>query len=352
MRVIGLAGWSGAGKTTLIASLIPELTAPRPHGLDDQARPSRLRRRSARQGLLRPPEAGAKEVLVSSSQRFALMHELRGEPEPPLDDAAAATRLRSTSSSSRASSASAHPKLEVYRSETEQGLHPPEATATSQRSRRTPRARSRSRVSRSDDVAAIADWMLANAPRDRQAGSSLKPAARSLGAETAAAKECSLPWPRARPDTSRTRSGPCLRPAQGSRSTRHGRVTTMTRGAALRPRCPVRSAAAACRSYACGFPCRLHGLARRLAWQRDRRAVFFGCRSRRRRCRPRRPGLRVALIRQRRKVALALERLRPARPARREPLTAREWSDGRPHSRRSRAPSPNGAARAPPACPR
>ena len=84
MKVIGLAGWSGAGKTTLIVKLLPALKA---HGLtvstikhahhnfdvDVPGKDSYLHR-----------EAGAREVLVASSSRWALMHELRGAPEPDL----------------------------------------------------------------------------------------------------------------------------------------------------------------------------------------------------------------------------------------------------------------------------
>jgi molybdopterin-guanine dinucleotide biosynthesis protein B len=84
VRVIGLAGWSGAGKTTLIVKLIPYLhekgllvsTLKHAHhafDVDQPGKDSYLHR-----------EAGASEVLVASSRRFALMHELRGEAEPSL----------------------------------------------------------------------------------------------------------------------------------------------------------------------------------------------------------------------------------------------------------------------------
>lgn len=84
MRVIGLAGWSGAGKTTLIVKLIPYFrsrglsvsTLKHAHhafDVDQPGKDSYLHR-----------EAGAQEVLVASSMRFALMHELRGAQEPGL----------------------------------------------------------------------------------------------------------------------------------------------------------------------------------------------------------------------------------------------------------------------------
>jgi molybdopterin-guanine dinucleotide biosynthesis adapter protein len=84
-RVIGLAGWSGAGKTTLIAKLIPVLNA---RGLSV----STLKHAHHAFDVDRPGkdsyvhrEAGATEVLVASSNRWALMHELRGAAEPSLD---------------------------------------------------------------------------------------------------------------------------------------------------------------------------------------------------------------------------------------------------------------------------
>lgn len=83
MRVIGLSGWSGAGKTTLLARLIPHLiaeglrvsTMKHAHSnfdVDVPGKDSWLHR-----------QAGATEVLISSGRRWALMHELRGAPEPP-----------------------------------------------------------------------------------------------------------------------------------------------------------------------------------------------------------------------------------------------------------------------------
>ena len=82
MRVIGLAGWSGAGKTTLMVRLVPELVRRgltvstmkhAHHGFDvDQPGKDSHRHR----------EAGATEVLVASERRWALMHENRGTPEP------------------------------------------------------------------------------------------------------------------------------------------------------------------------------------------------------------------------------------------------------------------------------
>jgi molybdopterin-guanine dinucleotide biosynthesis protein B len=86
MRIIGLAGWSGAGKTTLVAKLIPSITA---RGL----RVSTLKHAHHAFDVDQPGKdsymhrmAGATEVLVSSQNRFALMHELRGAPELTLSE--------------------------------------------------------------------------------------------------------------------------------------------------------------------------------------------------------------------------------------------------------------------------
>jgi molybdopterin-guanine dinucleotide biosynthesis protein B len=85
-RVIGFAGWSGAGKTTLLCKLIPLLAA---RGL----KISTLKHAHHAFDVDRPGKdshdhrlAGATEVLVSSGRRWALMHELRTEPEPSLAD--------------------------------------------------------------------------------------------------------------------------------------------------------------------------------------------------------------------------------------------------------------------------
>lgn len=86
MKVIGVAGWSGAGKTTLISRVIPYLHEQglrvsvikhAHHGFDVDVpgKDSWVHRQS-----------GAEEVLVSSANRWALMHELRGVAEPPLAD--------------------------------------------------------------------------------------------------------------------------------------------------------------------------------------------------------------------------------------------------------------------------
>jgi molybdopterin-guanine dinucleotide biosynthesis adapter protein len=86
MKVIGLAGWSGAGKTTLLSRVIPYLLgrglrvsvikhAHHEFDVDVPGKDSWVHRQS-----------GATEVLVSSTRRWALMHELRGASEPRLPE--------------------------------------------------------------------------------------------------------------------------------------------------------------------------------------------------------------------------------------------------------------------------
>ena len=86
MKLFGLAGYSGSGKTTLLEQLIPVLRKlgvtlsvikHAHHDFDiDQPGKDSYRHR----------QAGAQEVLVSSAQRWALMHELREVTEPSLKD--------------------------------------------------------------------------------------------------------------------------------------------------------------------------------------------------------------------------------------------------------------------------
>ncbi len=116
MRILGIAGWSGAGKTTLLSKLIPELVgrgirvstmkhAHHAFDVDTPGKDSYVHR-----------EAGATEVMVSSTNRWALMHELRGEPEP---DAAALIRHMTPVDLLLVEGFKnePHDKLEIYRAE-------------------------------------------------------------------------------------------------------------------------------------------------------------------------------------------------------------------------------------------
>ena len=85
MRIFGLAGWSGSGKTTLLTAVLPELVArglsvstiKHAHHEFDIDQPGK--------DSWRHRQAGAHEVMVASSRRWALMYELRDAPEPSLD---------------------------------------------------------------------------------------------------------------------------------------------------------------------------------------------------------------------------------------------------------------------------
>lgn len=86
MRVYGITGWKNAGKTGLMERLVGEITArgfsvstvKHAHHDTDVDQPGR--------DSYRHRAAGAREVLLASPRRWALMHELRGQDEPPLDD--------------------------------------------------------------------------------------------------------------------------------------------------------------------------------------------------------------------------------------------------------------------------
>ncbi|HUB97109.1 MAG TPA: molybdopterin-guanine dinucleotide biosynthesis protein B [Stellaceae bacterium] len=83
-RIFGLAGWSGSGKTTLVTRLIPTLvargltvsTVKHAHHAFDIDQPGK--------DSWKHREAGAREVMVASQSRWALMHEHRDAPEPGL----------------------------------------------------------------------------------------------------------------------------------------------------------------------------------------------------------------------------------------------------------------------------
>jgi len=114
MTLFGIAGWSGSGKTTLLARLIPALVARgvrvstikhahHAFDLDTPGKDSHTHRM-----------AGATEVLVGSASRYALIHELRGAPEPTLEELAsrlAPVDLVLVEGFKR----SGHHKLEVWR---------------------------------------------------------------------------------------------------------------------------------------------------------------------------------------------------------------------------------------------
>jgi molybdopterin-guanine dinucleotide biosynthesis protein B len=85
MKLIGLIGWKNSGKTTLIVKLLQELagrglkvsTMKHAHHNFDVDTPGK--------DSYQHRQAGATEVLVSSGNRWVLMHEHRGDPETGVD---------------------------------------------------------------------------------------------------------------------------------------------------------------------------------------------------------------------------------------------------------------------------
>jgi molybdopterin-guanine dinucleotide biosynthesis protein B len=85
-QVLGVIGWSGSGKTTLLEYLVGQLAAG---GLRVN-----VIKHSHHDIVLEPPHkdsarlrmAGAGEVMIASPYRYAIQHELRGEPEPSLEE--------------------------------------------------------------------------------------------------------------------------------------------------------------------------------------------------------------------------------------------------------------------------
>src|SRR3984885_3115071 len=164
MRVIGFAGWSGAGKTTLIVKLIPELnrrglsvsTIKHAHHNFDLDQPGK--------DSYEHRAAGAEEVLVASANRVALMRELRGAPEPSLGEL---FRLLKTVDLVLVEGFKRDPlpKIEVYRTTNRKPpLYPEDRNIVALISDAAARAGGLPHAS-IDDTAAAADLVLAHAKR-------------------------------------------------------------------------------------------------------------------------------------------------------------------------------------------
>lgn len=117
MKVYGIVGWKNAGKTTLMERLVAEIagrglrvsTVKHAHHAFDVDTPGKDSHRHR--------EAGASETLVASGARWALMHELRGAPEPPL--AELLDRLSPVDIVLvEGFKTAGHPKVEAHRAET------------------------------------------------------------------------------------------------------------------------------------------------------------------------------------------------------------------------------------------
>ena len=125
MKIFGVTGWKNSGKTGLMERLITEFTArglsvssikhaPHSFDIDHPGRDSYRHR-----------DAGARQVLLASRNRWALMHELRDEDEPSLGDL-----LKQLSPVDlvliEGYKRDRHPKIEAHRKETGQPLIAPE----------------------------------------------------------------------------------------------------------------------------------------------------------------------------------------------------------------------------------
>jgi molybdopterin-guanine dinucleotide biosynthesis adapter protein len=167
MRIIGLAGWSGSGKTTLATRLIPVLvgrglkiaTVKHAHhefDVDQPGKDSWLHR-----------QAGASEVAVVSSRRWAIVHELGQEPEPPLTDMLAKLSLVDLVIV-EGFKRHAHPKLEVYRAAVGKPLLHPDDDCIVAVATDAPLPQAQVPVLMLNDIERIADVLQAEAlPRDR-----------------------------------------------------------------------------------------------------------------------------------------------------------------------------------------
>jgi molybdopterin-guanine dinucleotide biosynthesis adapter protein len=167
MRVIGLAGWSGSGKTTLITKVMPVLVArglkvstiKHAHHAFDIDRPGK--------DSWQHREAGAAEVVVASSRRWAIVHELRNEPEPPLE-ALLAKLSPADLVIIEGFKRHAHPKLEIYRASVGKPLIYPQDDCVVAIASDAPLPHAQLPVLMLDDIEGIANVLQAEArPRDQ-----------------------------------------------------------------------------------------------------------------------------------------------------------------------------------------
>ncbi len=124
MKIYGVTGWKNAGKTGLMERLVTEITGrgitvstvKHAHHTFDVDHPGKDSHRHR--------VAGATEVLLASRNRFALMHELRDEAEPTLEELLSKLMpvdLILVEGYKR----DRHPKVEAFRAETGNDLIAP-----------------------------------------------------------------------------------------------------------------------------------------------------------------------------------------------------------------------------------
>ena len=161
MRVYGVVGWKNAGKTTLVERLVAEMagrgfsvfTVKHTHHRVDIDRKGK--------DSYRHRQAGARQVVLSSGVRWAVMTELRGAPEAPLSELLshlAPVDLVIVEGYKRDD----HPKVEAWRAETGQPLialeDPTERTIASNDALEG----ATQPVIELDDIAGVADFILSD----------------------------------------------------------------------------------------------------------------------------------------------------------------------------------------------
>ena len=158
MRLYGVVGWKNAGKTGLMERLVSEITGrgisvstvKHAHHTFDVDHPGKDSHRHR--------VAGAREVLLASRQRIALMHELRDEEEPTLEvllQRLGPVDLVLVEGYKR----DAHPKVEAHRAETGNPLIATDDPTVRAVASDTPLELDRP-VFDLDDTKAIADFIL------------------------------------------------------------------------------------------------------------------------------------------------------------------------------------------------
>lgn len=161
MRLYGVVGWKNAGKTTLVERLVAEISGRgfsvstvkhTHHKVDvDQKGKDSFRHR----------QAGARQVILSSASRWAVMTELRGAPEAPLKELLghlAPVDLVIVEGYKRDD----HPKVEAWRAETGQPLIArDDPTIRAIASNDTPEGADQPVIGL-DDIPAIADFILSD----------------------------------------------------------------------------------------------------------------------------------------------------------------------------------------------
>ncbi|MBL6931464.1 MAG: molybdopterin-guanine dinucleotide biosynthesis protein B [Rhodospirillales bacterium] len=125
MKIFGIVGMSGSGKTELLVKLIPELTARGVEVSTIKHTHHQVEIDIPGKDSYRHRHAGAKQVMVASAGRWSLVRELRDVPEPPLHELIEKLEpvdLLLVEGFKRES----HDKLEVFRHDHEQELLAPD----------------------------------------------------------------------------------------------------------------------------------------------------------------------------------------------------------------------------------